>query len=68
MAELNAICYWDRDYYRRDSHDFIDISAWQARQQKFTEILEELEILGLGGLIYVKQHQDRESLGLEADN
>ena len=43
--EIRAIDYWNRDYNRQQTHDFVDASAWEARRRRVFEIARELERL-----------------------
>ena len=42
VSELRAIEAWDDDYYRHDAHDRGDIVAFESRQIRRREILEQL--------------------------
>jgi len=43
--EIRAIDYWNCDYNRRQTHDFVDTSAWEPRRWRLFEIAGELEHL-----------------------
>lgn len=43
--EIKTIDSWNLDYSLRQTHDFIDMSAWEARRRRLFEIAVELECL-----------------------
>jgi hypothetical protein len=42
LTELKAIQLWDTEYFWEDSHDELATMAFQSRQMRRREILQEL--------------------------
>ena len=43
-AELAAIEHWDRDYFQRENHDREEVSAYESRKRRRTEIMQQMEL------------------------
>ena len=37
--ELRAINFWDKNYEASESHNFIEIAAWEARRRRMRELI-----------------------------
>jgi hypothetical protein len=45
LAELRTIGMWDEDYRQKESYDESDELAYQARQERRREIMQEIASL-----------------------